>query len=150
MFEHDYKKFPELTAKQLSDIGFTSPHQQITEDFRATVVKVNDGDTVTLATTFRDFTFPLRLLNIDSPEMNNGGIEAREWLKNLVLNQKVDILIDSKQRVGKYGRLLGVLFYNGLDVGQEEIHLGLAAKFGSKLEGEISPIDKVFSLKQWF
>ena len=59
--DHDYKKFPELTNKQINEFGFQSPHKQITEDFDATVVHVTDGDTIRLRTDFRDFTFPLRL-----------------------------------------------------------------------------------------
>ena len=73
VFEHDDKAFPELTNKQLEEFGFSSPHEQITRDFFAVVVKVVDGDTVTLRAEFRDFNFPLRLLDIDAPEMNEGG-----------------------------------------------------------------------------
>lgn len=150
MFEHDYKKNPELSNKQLEELQFSSPHVQITEDFRATVVKVHDGDTITLSTTFRDFNFPLRFLNIDAPELNAGGEVTREWLKSKLLGKEVDILVDSSNRVGKYGRLLGRVLHNGMDVGEEELHLGLAVPFGSKLEGEVPPVDKVFRLNQWF
>lgn len=150
VFEHDYTKFPELTNTQLNDFGFASPHKQITEDFRATVVRVHDGDTITLRTTFRDFDFPLRMLNIDSKELNEGGEEAGEWLRTKILNQSVTILIDSKQRVGKYGRLLGIVLFNGMDVGEEELYLGLAKPFGSKDEGKIDKQNKIFALRQWF
>ena len=149
-FEHDYKNYPELTNTQLQELQFTSPHKQITGDFTATVVKVHDGDTITLQTDFRDFDFPLRLLNINSPEMNEGGKEARDWLQSKILNQQVQIIIDPFNRVGKYGRLLGIVMFNGLDVGQEEIYLGLAPEFGKDKEGEAEDINKIFSLKQWF
>ena len=76
--QHDFTSFPELTKRQIEEFGFTSPHPQITEDFRATVVKVHDGDTVTLRTDFRDFDFPLRLLDIDAKELNEGGESAAE------------------------------------------------------------------------
>lgn len=142
-FEHDYIKFPELTNRQLEELQFTSPHVQITEDFYAEVVKVHDGDTIRLRTPFRDFDFPLRLLDIDAPEMSEGGEVAREWLKNKVLGQQVRILINSKNRVGKYGRLLGKVFYRGMDVGQEEVYLGLASPFGLKKEGEVPNIGKI-------
>jgi len=150
VFEHDYVNFPELTNTQINDFGFASPHKQITEDFRATVIRVHDGDTVTLRTTFRDFDFPLRLIDIDAKELNEGGEEAREWLKNKILNQSVTVLIDSQNRVGKYGRLLGNIIHNGLSVAEEEIHLGLAKPFGTKDEGKIDRQDKTFSLRQWF
>jgi len=136
-FDHDYKNFPELTNVQLQELQFTSPHKQITENFEATVVKVHDGDTITLKTNFRDFDFPLRLLNIDSKEIGEGGEEAREWLKSKILGKEITVSIDSNNRVGKYGRLLGNVLFQGLDIGEEELHLGLAVPFGTKNEGKI-------------
>ena len=150
LFEHDYIAFPELTNTQLQEFGFSSPHVQITRDFDAEVVKVHDGDTVTLRTDFRDFDFPLRLLDIDAPEMNNGGEVAKNWLSPLIMGQSVRVLVDSKQRVGKYGRLLGKIFFGGLDVGQEMLYLGFVSVFGSKNEGFVPKSEKLFSLKQWF
>lgn len=145
MFAHDYEAYPELTNSQLQVLQFSSPHVQITEDFDALVVKVMDGDTVSLQVSFRDFSFPLRLLDIDAPEMNSGGEVAKEWLKNKVEGQQVKVLMDLKNRVGKYGRLLGKVFFNGLDVGQEEIFLGLAVPFGKTAEGSIPNINKLFA-----
>jgi len=150
MFEHDYQNYPELTNKEIQEFGFTSPHQQITEDFRATVIKVHDGDTVTLRVSFRNFDFPLRFADIDSEELSEGGEEAREWLKTKILNQEVDVLINSDNRVGKYGRLLGTIVFNGASVAEEEILLGLAKPFGLKKESEVVSSSKIFSLKQWF
>lgn len=150
VFEHDYKNYPELTNKELEELQFSSPHKQITEDFRATVVKVHDGDTVTLHTNFRDFDFPLRFLDIDAPELNDGGDITRDWLKQRILGKEVDILIDKSNRVGKYGRLLGRVFHHGMDVGQEELNLSLAVPFGLKNESEVPELHSFFGLKQWF
>lgn len=149
MFEHDYSKYPELTNAQLEHLQFTSPHVQITEDFRAEVVKVHDGDSVTLRTSFRDFDFPLRLFDIDAPEMSEGGEVSKEWLKQKLLGKEVEVLIDSRNRVGKYGRLLGRILYGGLDVGQEEVFLGLARPFGSRDEGEVPESSYFFAARQW-
>lgn len=148
-FDHDYKKYPELTNTELQVLQFTSPHVQITEDFDAEVVKVHDGDTITLRTDFRDFDFPLRFLGIDAPEMNAGGEETRDWLINRIDGQKIKVLINKKNRVGKYGRLLGKVFYGGVDIGAEEMNLGLATSFENRREGELPNVDKMFSLKQW-
>ena len=131
--EHDYKKFPELSNKQIEEFGFQSPHIQLTQDFFATVVKVHDGDTITLRTPMRDFDFPLRFLGIDAPEMNAGGEEARDWLSSRILNKTVQILINQKQRVGKFGRLIGIVFDRGMDIGREMQYLGLVAEFGDTL-----------------
>ena len=147
---HDYKKFPELTNGQLAELELMSPHPQIKGDFYATVVKVHDGDTITLETDTRDFTFPLRFLEIDAPELNDGGEITRDWLKDRIEGREVQILIDPNNRVGKYGRLLGKVFYGGQDIGIEEYRLGLATEFGNKNEGEIPISDKILSVKQWF
>ena len=150
VFEHDYESFPELTNQQISDFGFSSPHIQYTEDFDAVVVKVTDGDTLTLHTSSRNFDFPLRLLDIDAPELGEGGERSKEWLKNRVEGSKVRILINSKNRVGKYGRLIGTVMYNGLSVNDEMIRLGLVSSFEMRLEDQLPNPDKIFSVKQWF
>ena len=107
--EHDYIKFPELTNTQINEFGFASPHVQITEDFTAEVVRVHDGDTITLRTDFRDFDFPLRFLDIDAPELNEGGAEARDWLHEQIHGEMVEIKINRNNRVGKFGSKGGVL-----------------------------------------
>lgn len=149
MPEHDYEKYPELRNAQIEVFGFESPHMQITEDFRATVVRVHDGDTVTLRTAFRNFDFPLRLLDINCPEMNEGGDEARDFVRERVLNEEVDVLINPKNRVDKYGRLLGKILHRGMDLGYELMVVGLATPFTQRKEGELPNLDKMFSIKQW-
>lgn len=150
MDEHDWVKYPELSNAEMETLELLSPHPQIKENFYATVVRVHDGDTITLSTTPRDFTFPLRFSDIDAPELNAGGEVARDWLKTEIEGKEVEILIDPKNRVEKYGRLLGRVFYNGMVIGDIEMQLGYAKPYGFKLEGEVPPADKVFSLKQWF
>lgn len=149
MFEHDYQRYPELTNVQLQVLQFTSPHVQIEEDFDAEVIRVHDGDTITLRTTFRDFDFPLRFLGIDAPEMNAGGEVARDWMINRIEGQRVHIKINKNNRVGKYGRLLGEVFYGGMDIGAEEMNMGLAKSFEAREEGKITSQEKMFSLRQW-
>ena len=141
MTHHDYVKFPELTNRQIEEFGFESPHKQITEDFEATVLKVVDGDTIRVNTKFRDFDFPIRLLDIDAPEMNEGGEEARDWLKGRILGKRVDIIM-GQPRVDKYGRLLGKVFSDGLDVAEEERRMGLATSFENRREDEIPDFNK--------
>jgi endonuclease YncB( thermonuclease family) len=148
---HDYDRFPELTNRQIEEFGFNSPHPQITEDFEARVVRVHDGDTVTLNADFRDFDFPLRLLDIDAPELNEtGGDVSRDWLKAVIEGEKVQVRINRFKRVGKYGRLLGKIISRGLDVGEMAVAAGFAVPFGKKKEALPQPIDKLFALRQWF
>lgn len=146
---HDFKKFPELTNAQLQVMPFASPHEQITADFTADVVAVHDGDTIRLETDFRDFNFPLRLLDIDAPEMNAGGKDAREWLRGRILEQVVYVLIDHNNRVDKWGRLLGRVLHRGMDVGEEELRNGLATPFSRRREGQIPDVNKELAVKKW-
>ena len=142
MAEHDFKANPELRNNQLTELLFQSPHKQILEDFRATVVKVVDGDTVRLQTNFRDFDFPLRISKINAKEMNEGGEEAKAWLTGLLLNEEIDIILDP-ERVEKWGRLLGEVRHNGLDVGEQLIFLGFATTWDNRHEGKIRDTIKI-------
>lgn len=138
---HDFKNFPELTNSQMQFYYMDSPHKQITENFVARVTKVHDGDTITLLTSFRDFAFPLRFLNTNAPELNEaGGHEARDHLKEMIENEEVEIRIDPKQRVGKWGRLLGEVFHNGISMNELMIRQGFSTTFEQRNEGKIPTV----------
>ena len=123
----DFKRFPELRNSQMDMYYFDSPHQQIAEDFDAKVVKVIDGDTIRVTTSFRDFDFPIRFSNILAPELNErGGVKSRNRLKELIEGELIEVMINKKNRVGKYGRLLGEIRHKGFDVGELMILEGFA------------------------
>ena len=148
-FEHDFKTFPELTNSELDALLFLSPHFQITSDFEAVVVKVHDGDTVTLKMEERDFEFPLRFLSVDAPELSTGvpGLDARAFLSGVVEGREVFVQIDPKNRVDKYGRLLGDLIVDGFNVADAMVHLGFALPFERRREGEIPSFDKMIGVE---
>ncbi len=147
---HDFKKNPELTNSQMQFYYFQSPHKQIMEDIRVEVIKVHDGDTITVRWKERDFDFPVRFLGTDSPELNEeGGHEARDFLKDLIEGEEVDILINKNNRVGKWGRLLGKIRHRGLDVGNMMLNFGWAKTFEARREGEIPDINIMLDLRQW-
>ena len=144
--EHDFKNFPELTNGQMDRFYFQSPHKQITEDFVATVVKVIDGDTVRLETDFRDFTFPLRIAELAAPELDEtGGIESQKWLSEKILGEEVEIKL-TKERVEKWGRLLGKILLFGMDIGEESRMNGKAVEWEAR-KGLIQDHDK--ELDKW-
>ena len=148
---HNFKTHPELTNSQMQLYYFESPHKQITEDFRAKVVKIHDGDTITLRTDFRDFDFPLRFLDTNAPELNEeGGHESRDWLSDKILNKEVDILIDKKNRVGKWGRLLGSVFFSGMNINKESIVMGQSTSFSNRNEGKLPIMNKELNMSKWF
>lgn len=137
---HDFKKYPELTNNQMGLYYFDSPHQQITEDFWATVVRVKDGDTIQVKADFRDFDFPVRFSNIMAAELNEkGGIESQKWLENQIAGEEVEIIINPKNRVGKWGRLLGQVKHMGFDMGE----LSIANNKSTNLVEEQDPIPEL-------
>ncbi len=148
---HDFERFPELTNSQMEIYYFESPHKQIVEDFRARVLKVHDGDTITVRTDFRDFDFPVRFLGTNAPELNepNGDV-SQKWLESKILNEEVEILIDKNQRVGKWGRLLGEIFHGGISLNEESIRAGKATEFDNRNEGELPDLNKELNTAQWF
>jgi len=141
MMAHDFVRWPELTNSQISFYYFESPHKQITEDFDAVVVKVLDGDTLTLRWPERNFDFPLRFSNIAAPELKAaGGLESTAWLKSKLEGKLVHIGINPKNRVEKWGRLLGTVYFNGLDVGIESILAGKSLSWAQRNEGKIEVV----------
>jgi endonuclease YncB( thermonuclease family) len=136
---HDFKRFPELTNSQMDFYYFESPHKQIFEDFKGTVVKVSDGDTIRIQTNFRDFDFPVRFFDNAAPELDeDGGPEAQAWLEGLILGEEVDVLVNPDLRVEKWGRLLGRIIFKGIDVGEESIFLGHSVPWRLRNDGVIS------------
>lgn len=132
---HDFKLFPELTNDQLDMYYFESPHKQITSDFVAKVTKVHDGDTIRVKWKERDFDFPVRLLDIDAPEMNQlGGERSQSWLESMILDKEVDIIINPKHRVEKWGRLLGKVMFFGMDINELSITEGMSVPFARREE----------------
>ena len=132
MHKHDFKRFPELTNSQMDIYYFDSPHKQITEDFRAKVIKVTDGDTIRVEWNERDFNFPIRLANLAAPELNEeGGKQSQNFLEKEILGEDVDIIL-TKTRVEKWGRLLAYVINRGLNMGEHSINFGHAVSWNER------------------
>jgi len=140
----DFKKNPELRNSEIDFYYFQSPHKQIFEDFKATIIKVSDGDTVRVVTEFRDFDFPIRLLDIDAQELKaSGGPEAQNFLENFILGKEVDVIMDRNRRVDKWGRLLGKINFHGLDIGENMIRNGHATTFDARRESLVPQLNEI-------
>ena len=121
---HNFKAFPELSNPQMEKFYYQSPHKQITEDFIARVVKVTDGDTIRVNCDFRDFNFPVRLSNIQAPEMKEkGGKESQSWLENQILGKEVTVEM-TEERIEKWGRLLANISLMGMSINQASVDNG--------------------------
>jgi len=105
--------------------------------YKAVVVSVYDGDTIRcdvdlgFNTWIRNMT--LRLYGIDSPEIRGEerpqGLKARDWLRE-ELPVGTEVLIETiRDRTGKYGRYLAVVWKDGTDMNKKMIRKGYAEPY---------------------
>jgi len=127
---HDFKRFPELTNSQMQLYYMDSPHRQIQEGFLAKVMSVHDGDTIRVKWDERDFDFPIRFSNIAAPELNEqGGIKSQKWLEKQILGEEIYVKVNPHNRVEKWGRLLGEIIHQGININQSSMDLGYSVEF---------------------
>lgn len=87
------------------------------------VVKVADGDTLTLLTADKK-QHKVRLNQIDAPESNQPwGKRSKDALIAMVANKNITVKVSGKDR---YGRVLGTPFLNNIDICKEQIKRGNA------------------------
>ncbi len=128
---HDFKANPELTTGQAAIYYWDSPHKQIFESFLGIVKKVTDGDTIRVSTDFRDFLTTIRMAHINAPEMNEGGGESKSWLENQIMGEEVYIRVNPLNRVGKFGRIIGEIIHNGINMNEASLREMQSRPFGS-------------------
>lgn len=121
-YDHTY-----FSVQASVNVDFVNPAVQ-TNRYKHYVIKVYDGDTITLKNGER-----VRLLGINAPEIESryrqgeiGGQKAKQWLKAKLSYGEVMLEFDSQRR-DKYKRLLAHVFLpNGEHLNKEIIAAGLA------------------------
>jgi|SRR3989344_2698236 len=91
-----------------------------------TVVNVIDGDTFEYYNSNSNSFITIRLLCVDTPEVNQSGYEeAKEYLETLILDKEV-ILVSSNSGPDKdvYSRLLRYVYVNSTFVNQKILNQG--------------------------
>lgn len=107
--------------------------------YKAFVTKVYDGDTITvdldLGMRVHLLKKRVRLYGIDTPELRGvsaeikaKGIAARDWLRDKILNKEI-VLRTLKDKKGKYGRLLGILYIDGVNLNDLLVEEGHAVVY---------------------
>lgn len=103
-----------------------------------TVVKVYDGDTITIANRFPYaksplYRFSVRIKGIDCPEIRSSNESericaqiAKEFVSNLVMDKYV--ILDN-MKTDKYGRILADVLVEGKNLGDLLIRSRLAVKY---------------------
>ena len=93
------------------------------ETLEGKVIKIADGDTLTLLTPSNQ-QVKIRLAGIDTPEKKQPfGNKAKQALSNLAFQKQALVEIAAKDR---YGRTIGVVFVDGLNVNAELVKQGMA------------------------
>ena len=107
-----------------------------------TVTKVHDGDTITV-TSINYKSLTVRLNGIDAPELSQSyGKKAQKFLSDMVLNKNVSIDILGED---VYGRKIGVVYLDDINVNSELVKSGLAWWFN-----QYSPKDESLHLSEQY
>jgi len=92
------------------------------ETLNGMVVKVSDGDTLTLLVDRKQVK--VRLLEIDAPESKQAfGERSRKSLGEMCAGQQATVRYSNRDR---YGRVLGRIECRGLDANAEQVRRGMA------------------------
>ena len=92
-------------------------------ELQGRVISIADGDTLTVLTPDKS-QIKIRLVEIDAPESGQPyGKKAKQALSDLVFGQNVTVQYKAKDR---YGRILGRVFIDELDVNLRLVELGAA------------------------
>ena len=102
--------------------------------YNALITKVYDGDTVTALVDLGfkiKTTIKVRLAGINAPEVRGKsrleGLKTRDFLRDLILDQEV-IIQTQKDKKGKYGRYIGVIYLKDKNVNELLVEKKLAVK----------------------
>ena len=103
------------------------------------IIKITDGDTVHLLDIIKE-THKVRLAGIDAPEKGQPYGKAAGKFLSKQINQQT-VCVDWHKR-DHYGRLVGVIRYEGRDVNLELVKAGYAWHY-KKYQREQTPADRV-------
>jgi len=102
------------------------------------VIKVYDGDTITIATKLHYdestlYRFSVRLKGIDTPELRTkdplekeNAILSRDFVSNLIMDKMVEL---KDVEIEKYGRILANVYYDNKNISDMLLEANLAVKY---------------------
>jgi|TARA_B100001093_G_scaffold158003_1_gene150510 micrococcal nuclease len=104
------------------------------EIIRGKVIKIADGDTLTLLTDSNK-KIKIRLAGIDTPERKQSfGNTAKNVLAKLVFQKEIQIEVLTKDR---YGRTVGIVFLDNQNVNYELVRKGMAWAYKRYTDNEL-------------
>lgn len=101
--------------------------------YLALVTSVYDGDTITvdidLGLGVWKHSEKIRVAHINAPEVRGKerpeGLKSRDWLRERI-NGKQIIIKTLKDKKGKYGRYIGEIYLDGVNINDEIVKAGFA------------------------
>lgn len=116
--------------------GNNSTSPATSTSFHAEVIGVHDGDTFT-ALVEGNLTRKVRLANIDAPELNQPyGEEAGRELYAIINGKGVEV---TEQAIDRYGRTVGVVILDDVDVSAIMVTKGLAWVYTQYNQDDLLP-----------
>jgi len=113
-------------------------------DQKLTVVEVSDGDTLKLS---NGKTF--RLYGVNAPEVKEPYFEeAKAFTENLVLGKEISFEQEANYKVDKFGRVLGYVFIDGVNLNIELVKNGLARVVLYEKRAKIKYQDELLSAEK--
>ena len=88
------------------------------------VMKVSDGDTITVLNLETSEKIKIRLYGVDSPEMNQSfGTQAKEYLTEQILNREVQLEI---KNIDRYKRTVAIVYLGNININELMLSEGWA------------------------
>lgn len=141
-------------VKKLKDCNYanTERFNFKNKTFEAKVVKVYDGDTITVVFMILGeyYKFNIRMDGYDSPEIRSKNIDEKKWaiasrdfLTSLIMDK---IILLRCKDYDKYGRILGIVELNGIDINKTMLDRGYCRPYngGNKKTWDFSEFDKMY------
>lgn len=108
---NDYIKFIDSYANSKKEV------------IKGRIVRIKDGDTFVIVTDVKN-KYVVRISCIDAPEKKQSyGDSAKKHLERMLLDQNVEIIYLG---LDKYGRMMGKVLLNNMDIGLHMVQMGLA------------------------
>lgn len=109
------------------------------------VVSVSDGDTVTVLNA-ANTQFKIRLEGIDAPESKQDfGQRSKQHLSDLIFDKEVTVIIG---KTDKYGRSVGKILLENVDVNLEQIKAGLAWHYKKYAVEQSESDQKLYAIEE--
>lgn len=108
-------------------------------EYKAELKKIIDGDTIDVRLDLGfdiHFDARIRLYGINAPESRTRdlvekekGLAAKVWLTTILENAEEIIIKTSLDKKGKYGRILGTIMIDGVNINEQMVTEGHAVEY---------------------